>query len=242
MRLRCGCLQAGGLPRAERAGVFSSLLIVALVSGAANAESARHARFIDAAEAVAGLQVDMRYFGDDNFIGRRIDGYEAPFCLLTREAASALAAVQRDLAPLGFGLKVFDCYRPARAVAHFARWARDSSDQARKAEFYPEIDKRNLFSEGYISARSGHSRGSTVDVTLVHRADGQMLDMGSPFDFFGTQSWPSDRTVPAAAQANRRALAGAMTRRGFRSYGKEWWHFTLGNEPFPDIYFDFPVR
>ena len=231
------------MPRAERAaGVFSFLLIVALVSGAAKAEGERHPRFIDATESVAGLQVDIRYFGGNNFIGRRIDGYAAPLCLLTREAASALAAVQRDLAPLGLGLKVFDCYRPARAVAHFVRWARDNSDQTRKAKFYPEIDKRNLFRDGYIAARSGHSRGSTVDLTLVRIADGQALDMGSPFDFFGSQSWPSDRTVPTAAQANRRVLAGAMTRRGFRSYSKEWWHFTLGNEPFPDIYFDFPVR
>jgi zinc D-Ala-D-Ala dipeptidase len=150
--------------------------------------------------------------------------------------------VQRDLALIGLGLKVFDCYRPARAVAHFVRWARDVSDQARKAEFYPEVDKRNLFKEGYIAARSGHSRGSTVDLTLVRLSDNRALDMGSPFDFFGTRSWPADRSVAMDARANRRLLAAAMMRRGFRPYNKEWWHFTLANEPFPNTYFDFPVR
>lgn len=188
------------------------------------------------------MRVDARYFGMHNFIGRRIDGYDAGKCLLTREAAAALAAVQRDLALLGLGLKAFDCYRPARAVAHFVRWARDLNDQARKAEFYPDVDKRTLFRDGYIAARSGHSRGSTVDLTLVQLSDGRELDMGTPFDFFGVQSWPSDRSVSVTAQANRKVLAVAMQRRGFRAYDKEWWHFTLRNEPYPDRYFDFPVR
>jgi D-alanyl-D-alanine dipeptidase len=136
---------------------------------------------------------------------------------------------------------VFDCYRPARAVADFVRWARDSADQSGRAEFYPAVDKRNLFRDGYIAARSGHSRGSTVDVTLVH-ADGRDIDMGSPFDFFGRQSWRADRSVPTEARAYRTLLAVAMMRRGFRPYQKEWWHFTLANEPFRDRYFDFPVR
>jgi len=208
----------------------------------AAAQDARHRGFVDAVEVAAGLQVEARYFGTHNFVGRRIDGYEAGKCLLTREAAAALAAVQRDLALLGLGLKVFDCYRPARAVAHFVRWARDLRDQARKEEFYPEVDKRTLFRDGYISARSGHSRGSTVDLTLVRLVDGRELDMGTPFDFFGTQSWPADRSVAAAAQANRQVLAAAMRLRGFRAYDKEWWHFTLNNEPYPYSYFDFPVR
>jgi zinc D-Ala-D-Ala dipeptidase len=237
------CLRAGGLPRAEwSARIFLSILLVALVSTGALAERALHPGFADAAAVVDGLQLDIRYFGDDNFIGRRVDGYEAPRCLLTRDAASALAAVQRDLAPLGLGLKVFDCYRPARAVAHFVRWARDISDQARKAEFYPEVDKRDLFREGYVAARSGHSRGSTVDLTLVRLADGREPDMGSPFDFFGMRSWPADRAVPTEARENRQILAAAMKRRGFRPYAKEWWHFTLVNESFPVTYFDFPVR
>lgn len=191
---------------------------------------------------MAGLQVDARYFGTHNFVGRRIDGYEAGKCLLTREAAAALAGVQRDLAPLGFGLKAFDCYRPARAVAHFVRWARNLQDQARKVEFYPDVDKRALFRDGYISARSGHSRGSTVDLTLVGLSDGRELDMGTPFDFFDTRSWLADRSIARDAQLSRQVLAAAMRRRGFRAYEKEWWHFTLNIEPYPDSYFDFPVR
>jgi zinc D-Ala-D-Ala dipeptidase len=230
------------LPRARLLRFLILLLIAAQLAAGAAAAQERHPGFVDAAEVVEGLQFDIRYYGDHNFVGRRIDGYEAPLCLLTREAASALAAVQRDLAFIGLGLKVFDCYRPARAVAHFVRWARDVSDQARKAEFYPEVDKRNLFKEGYIAARSGHSRGSTVDLTLVRLSDNRALDMGSPFEFFGTRSWPADRSVAMDARANRRILAAAMMRRGFRPYNKEWWHFTIANEPFPNTYFDFPVR
>jgi len=198
--------------------------------------------FVDAGAVVDGLVVDMRYFGDQNFVGERIDGYERARCVLSAPAARALAAVQHDLAARGLGLKVFDCYRPQRAVAHFVRWAQRIDDVKRKREFYPDVDKRDLFKEGYISERSGHSRGSTVDLTLVRRADKRELDMGSPFDFFSPKSWPSDTSVGAQAQANRALLAAAMTRGGFRPYDKEWWHFTLVDEPFPDTYFDFPVR
>jgi zinc D-Ala-D-Ala dipeptidase len=198
--------------------------------------------FVDAGAVVDGLVVDMRYFGDQNFVGERIDGYERARCVLSAPAASALAAVQHDLAARGLGLKVFDCYRPQRAVAHFVRWAQRIDDVKRKREFYPDVDKRDLFKEGYISERSGHSRGSTVDLTLVRRADKRELDLGSPFDFFSPKSWPSDTSVGAQAQANRALLAAAMTRGGFRPYDKEWWHFTLVDEPFSDTYFDFPVR
>ncbi|MFL6823746.1 MAG: M15 family metallopeptidase [Xanthobacteraceae bacterium] len=198
--------------------------------------------FVDAGAVVNGLVVDMRYFGDKNFVGERIDGYERARCVLSAPAASALVTVQRDLAARGLGLKVLDCYRPQRAVAHFVRWAQRIDDVKRKREFYPDVDKRDLFKEGYIAERSGHSRGSTVDLTLVRRADGRELDMGSPFDFFSPKSWPSDMTVGAQAQANRALLAAGMTRGGFRPYDKEWWHFTLVDEPFPDTYFDFPVR
>jgi D-alanyl-D-alanine dipeptidase len=184
----------------------------------------------------------MRYFGAHNFVGRRIDGYEAPRCLLTRQAASALAAVERDLAARDLGLKVYDCYRPVRAVAHFLRWARNPADQKTKPEFYPVMDKRNLFNEGYIASRSGHSRGSTVDLTLVRMSDGVELDMGGPFDFFGPKSWRSFRGLSEEAQRNRALLAAAMRRGGFRPYDREWWHFTLRAEPFPYTYFDFPVR
>jgi D-alanyl-D-alanine dipeptidase len=211
----------------------------------ANAQAPVSAEFVNAATVVDGLVVDMRYFGDNNFVGDTIDGYERPRCLLSAQAANALAAVARDLDVRGLGLKVFDCYRPQRAVAHFVRWAQKIDDVKRKGEFYPDVDKRNLFKEGYIAERSGHSRGSTLDLTLVLRAptkEASELDMGSPFDFFSPTSWPSDKSVSAQAQDNRALLAAAMTRGGFKPYDKEWWHFTLVDEPFPDTYFDFPVR
>ena len=207
---------------------------------------AQPASFVDAASVVPGLAVEMRYFGSHNFVGTRIDGYEAPRCLMARQAAVALARVERDLAARGLGLKAFDCYRPARAVAHFVRWAGALGDLKTKAEFYPRMDKRNLFKDGYIASRSGHSRGATVDLTLVRFDDGGELggelDMGTPFDFFGPQSWPSYPGISDEARRNRTLLAEAMRRGGFRPYAREWWHFTLAREPFPGTYFDLPVR
>ena len=218
-----------------------ALLLLLLTSLSARAQTTP-AEFVDAATVVDGLVIDMRYFGVDNFVGKRVDGYEAPRCLLTRRAAAALSTAQRDLAGRGLGLKVLDCYRPRRAVAHFVRWARDLADVTRKADYYPDIDKRNLFRLGYIAERSGHSRGSTVDITLVQRAGGGDPDMGTPFDFFSPKSWPSDISVNTMARRNRALLAAAMARAGFQAYAKEWWHFTLRNETFPASYFDFPVR
>jgi D-alanyl-D-alanine dipeptidase len=198
--------------------------------------------FVDAASVARGLVVEARYAGSHNFVGQPIDGYDKPLCYLTKPAAAALAQVVADLEPRGLTIKVFDCYRPERAVAHFVRWARNLGDVAQKAEFYPQVDKSTLFRDGYIAARSGHSRGSTADLTLARRSDGQELDMGTPFDFFSPRSWPSDRSVSAAARANRALLAQAMRKRGFRPHDKEWWHFTLRHEPYPETYFDFPVR
>jgi zinc D-Ala-D-Ala dipeptidase len=219
-----------------------ALLLLLLASCSAHAQS-MPAEFIDAATVVDGLAIDMRYFGVDNFVGKRIDGYEAPRCLLTRPAATALAAAQRDLTRRGLGLKVYDCYRPARAVAQFLRWARDLADIARKPEYYPDVDKRDLFRLGYIAERSGHSRGSTVDITLVRRVrGGSDPEMGTRFDFFSPKSWPVDTSVGKRAQRSRALLSATMTRAGFQPYDQEWWHFTLRNEPFPASYFDFPVR
>lgn len=198
--------------------------------------------FVDAASVVPGLVVDMRYFGAENFIGRPVAGYEAPVCLLTKEAGAALGRVQAKLKPFGLGLKVFDCYRPQRAVADFVVWAKDLSDQKRKAVQYPNVDKSRLFELGYIAEKSGHSRGSTVDLTLVDLASGAEVDMGSGYDLFDTKSWPSDQTVGAQARANRLALQAAMTGEGFRPLKEEWWHFTLNGEPYPETYFDFVVR
>jgi zinc D-Ala-D-Ala dipeptidase len=225
------------------ASVALALVLIAARPAQAQAEvQPAPPGFLDAAAVVEGLVVDMRYFGDDNFVGARIDGYERARCLLSAPAASALAAIARDLAARALGLKVFDCYRPQRAVAHFVRWAQRIDDIKNKPEFYPDVPKRDLFKQGYISERSAHSRGSTVDLTLVRRADARELDMGSPFDFFSPKSWPSDTSVSAQAHKNRALLAAAMMRGGFRPYDKEWWHYTLADEPFPDTYFDFPVR
>jgi D-alanyl-D-alanine dipeptidase len=198
--------------------------------------------FVDVTTVAPGLLVEARYATAHNFVGHVIDGYEKPVCYLTRPAAAALAQVVADLEPRGLTLKVYDCYRPERAVAHFARWAQNLSDTKMKAEFYPHVDKSTLFRDGYIASRSGHSRGSTTDLTLARRSDGQVLDMGTPFDFFSPHSWPSDRSVSAEAQANRALLAQAMRKRGFYPYDKEWWHFTLRHEPYPQTYFDFVVR
>jgi zinc D-Ala-D-Ala dipeptidase len=220
--------------------VIGLLCAQAALATAAGA-SARAATLIDAATVVPGLVTDIRYAGSHNFVGRPIEGYRAPHCLLTTPAADALAQVARDVATAGLVLKVFDCYRPTRAVADFVRWARDPKEQAAKAEFYPHLDKRTLFRDGYIASRSGHSRGSTVDMTLA-RADGAELDMGTPFDYFSPKSWTADSSVTAEQHANRMRHAAAMQRHGFRGYAKEWWHFTLRHEPFPDTYFDVPVQ
>lgn len=212
------------------------------LAACAHAPAERPEGFVDATRVVPGLRVEIRYAGAHNFVGRRVDGYEAPVCILTREAAEALARVQAELAPRGLGLKVYDCYRPQRAVADFARWAADLSDQSTKAEFYPNVDKSQLFTLGYIAERSGHSRGSTTDLTIINLASGAEIDMGSPFDLFDTRSWPTDESVSAAARANRMLLQGVMREHGFRSLREEWWHFTLEREPHSETYFDFVVR
>ena len=222
--------------------ITRALILSFGLAACAHAAPERPEGFVDAARVVPGLRVEMRYTTAHNFVGRPIDGYEAPVCVLTRAAAEALARVQADLAPRGLGLKVYDCYRPQRAVADFARWAADLSDQSTKAEFHPNVDKARLFELGYIAARSGHSRGSTLDLTIVDLATGAEIDMGTPFDLFDTRSWPTDETVSAAARANRLLLQNAMRAHGFRSLREEWWHFTLESEPYPETYFDFVVR
>jgi len=221
--------------------LLTSFAALVLLATSARAEEARPSGFVDASTIASGLVVEMRYFGTDNFIGRRIDGYQAPVCILTREAATALAGVQQDLAPFGLGLKAFDCYRPQRAVADFISWAADPKDQAQKSRFYPKIDKRDVFKLGYVAERSGHSRGSTIDLTLVDRATGREIDMGGAYDLFDPISWPTAEGLTSAQRAHRLLLRASMRARGFRPYDQEWWHFTLENEPFPDAYFDFPV-
>jgi D-alanyl-D-alanine dipeptidase len=196
---------------------------------------------VDAKAFAPSLALDLRYATTDNFVGARIDGYEAARCLLAEPAARALAAVQADLAADGLGLVAYDCYRPQRAVDHFVRWTREPADPGSKARHHPRVAKEALIREGYIAPRSGHSRGSTLDVGLVRLSDGAALDLGTPFDFFDPLAHV-DAPVPEPARTHRARLRAAMERRGFIPYPPEWWHFTLADEPYPDAYFDAPVR
>ena len=197
--------------------------------------------FVLLADHVPGIVQEIRYYSTYNFIGDRIDGYEEPCALLTAEAARALKAVANEMNALGYRLKIFDAYRPARAVKHFVLWGIEDLDLRMKPYFYPELEKQALFARGYIASRSSHSRGSTVDLTLLDMSTGRELDMGSPFDLFSERSHPDSRDVTPEQYANRMLLQGAMVRGGFVPFDCEWWHFTLKDEPYPDAYFDFPV-
>ena len=191
---------------------------------------------------VPQVELEVRYFGNHNFLGRPVEGYHKPVIIISKEAAEALEGMVADLKSKGYGLKVFDAYRPQRAVNEFIKWARELDDTLMKREFYPRVPKQQLFSQGYIASRSGHSRGSTIDLTLVDLESKCEVDMGSSFDFFGEISHHGTSKISAEQQANREILKKAMTSHGFRLYPKEWWHYTLKDEPFPDTYFDFPIQ
>ena len=188
------------------------------------------------------VQTEVRYFSQDNFVGEVVDGYRAPEVYLTHEAHEALSNVIAEAETLGLGIKVFDAYRPQQAVDHFVRWAKDLSDVRMKSQYYPAVEKQYLFRDGYISARSGHSRGSTLDLTLFELGTGNVLDMGTPWDFFDLASWSESEAITGQQRSNRELLRGLMRRHGFQSIKEEWWHFTLENEPYPETYFNFPVR
>ena len=197
--------------------------------------------FVLLADLVPGIVQEIRYYSTYNFVGDRIDGYEEPCALLTAEAARALKAVSNEMNACGYRLKVFDAYRPVRAVKHFVLWGIEDLDLRMKPYFYPELEKQELFARGYIASRSSHSRGSTVDLTLLDMSTGGEVDMGSPFDLFSERSHPDCRDVTGEQYANRMLLQGAMVRAGVAPIDCEWWHFTLRDEPYPDTYFDFPV-
>ena len=194
------------------------------------------------AEVVPDAILEIRYYSTYNFVGDRIDGYEKPVALLTEEAAEALKAVSDDVKAQGYRLKIYDAYRPQRAVTHFMNWAKDTSDTRMKQYFYPNLDKSVLFAQGYIAEKSGHSRGSTVDLTLFDMASEKELDMGGTFDWFGEESHPDYRQITEEQFANRMILREAMLRHGFKPLEEEWWHFTLKDEPYSETYFDYPVR
>ena len=198
--------------------------------------------FVVLADFVPQIVQKIRYCSTCSFIGERIDGYEEPAALITREAAQALKAVSDEAARQGLRLKIFDAYRPQKAVDHFMRWAADPADIRMKAYFYPELNKDEIIPQGYIAQHSGHSRGSTVDLTLFEMATQEDLDMGGTFDFCGEKSHPDYKGVSEAQRANRMLLQSMMVKYGFRPLSTEWWHFTLENEPWPETYFTFPVR
>lgn len=222
--------------------------------------------FVHLEEVIPDVILDIRYFSKHNFLGVRVDGYLAPTCILTRDAAQALAKVQKDLAPFSMTIKIYDCYRPQQAVDHFVRWAKDIGDTKTKKEFYPTVDKKNLFRDGYVADRSSHSRGSTVDLTIVPlpppvqpvyhegeplrecyfpagmRYQDNSLDMGTGFDCFHELSHPDNKYIGPQQRSHRLLLKTLMEKHGFKNYDKEWWHFTLVNEPYPHTYFNFPVK
>ena len=198
--------------------------------------------FVDVKEVIPGVQLEVRYFGTDNFVGKPVDGYKAPMVFLTKEAAEALKKVQAALIKQELSLKLFDGYRPQKSVDHFVRWAKVLDDTLTKAKYYPKVPKSELFNEGYIAAKSGHTRGSTVDLTIVDLKTGKELDMGSPWDMFDPISWVESDQITSEQQKNRNLLQELMLQNGFKNYPQEWWHFTLKDEPFPKTYFDFNVE
>ncbi|MEW5821370.1 MAG: M15 family metallopeptidase [Cyanobacteriota bacterium] len=196
-------------------------------------------------KAIPGIIIDLRYKSSNNFLGRPVKGYENARCVLSKKAAKALESVQEDLQQMGLGIKIFDAYRPQRSVDDFVEWAKDINDTKTKKNYYPDVLKNNLFKDGYIAARSSHSRGSTVDLTIVgFDKNGKAidLDMGSMFDFFGQKSHPDYQAIPYQAKANRLLLRTLMIKNGFTPLAEEWWHFTYKEEPYPDTYFDFTTK
>lgn len=208
------------------------------------ATTAAQADLVDITTLAPDIRLDIRYAGTHNFTGRVVDGYQAPKCLLLAPVARALARVQADLRGQGLSLQVFDCYRPVRAVQAFVRWAGDLDDQAMKAEFYPGLDKARIIPDGYVAEVSGHSRGATVDLTVVRCVQDRCsaLDMGTPFDFFDPRAHTDAPGLSAEQRLHRHLLLEAMRREGFANYPAEWWHYTLRPEPTPHTAYDVPVR
>ncbi|MDR5589774.1 M15 family metallopeptidase [Christiangramia sp. SM2212] len=221
---------------------FKSIFIfLGLVSSSVNAQDMPDG-FVYLDELISDIVYEIRYSGEHNFVGKPINGYKRAQAILSEPAAKALAKVQKELIQKDFMLKVYDAYRPQRAVNHFMEWARKEDDTLMKQEFYPNAAKGDLFQLGYIATRSGHSRGSTVDLSLIKVADCQDVDMGSPYDFFGEISHHYTSSISQQQKANRELLRLTMRKYGFRSYSEEWWHYTYDMEPYPATYFDFPVE
>ncbi|PZH16356.1 D-alanyl-D-alanine dipeptidase [Streptomyces sp. NTH33] len=257
------------LLRAVRGLITAAAVLLTATAASATARAAPEPKapkdFVALSAVDPTIIQEIRYFTPHNFVGRRIDGYRQPLCILTRPAAQALHTAQKQLLRKGYSLKVYDCYRPQRAVDHFVRWAQDLDDQAMKGEFYPHVDKTRLFADGYIAAKSGHSRGSTMDLTIVELPAGptrpyvpgkplvpcyapkaerfpdNSLDMGTGYDCFDTLAHTLDPRIQGQQRANRLLLKSTLENLGFVNLAEEWWHYTYKPEPYPDTYFDFPV-
>ena len=222
---------------------YAALGVLLIANGTLlNSAEAAKGDFVIIGKENPDIVQEIRYYTSYNFVGERITGYEEPVAILSKEAAAALQLVSADLKAKGYRLKIFDAYRPQRAVDHFVRWGKALEDTRMKSCFYPEVDKKNLFRDGYIDARSGHSRGSTVDLTIINMQTGKEVDMGGVFDYFGELSHPSYTNITEEQKANRKILADAMIACGFKPLDTEWWHFTLKDEPYPNKYFDFKVN
>lgn len=257
-----------GLRRLILGAAAAALLLTGITGTEAVARPGPGApeEFVALRDVAPGIRQDIRYFTAHNFVGDPIDGYRQPMCLLTEDAAVALRKAQRAFLRQGYTLKVYDCYRPQRAVDHFVEWAKDLEDRRMKQEFYPRIDKSTLFEDGYIAAKSGHSRGSTVDLTLVElpwrpsrpytpgeplvpcyapqeaRFADNSVDMGTGYDCFDTLSHTLDERIQGEQRENRLLLKQGLEEAGFVNYPNEWWHYTYRPETFTDTYFDFPVH
>ena len=240
---------------------FAAMLIASCGKDKTQLPEENNSDFVTVTDVVPDAILEIRYYGTYNFVGARVDGYLQPTALLTKEAADSLKAVSDDLIKQGYRIKIFDAYRPQRGVDHFVRWAADLNDTAMKPYFYPDLDKSVLFEQEYIMEKSGHTRGSTVDLTLFDMATEREVDMGATFDWFGIESHPdfcgnpetgeyngdnsaspAGRSITAEQFANRMILRNAMLAHGFKPLDSEWWHFTLKNEPYPNTYFTFPVQ
>ena len=221
--------------------IFTILLFWSPVH-ADDTQIAQKSDFVLINDKIPTLTFDIRYFGENNFLGVKVDGYEAPYCYLSAKASEALERAAKNATQMGYTLKIFDCYRPQGAVNHFVRWAKDESDTKMKEAYYPNIKKGELFDKGYIAKRSGHSRGSTIDLTIVTKQTGKELDMGTSYDFLDPLSHTETDKVSSEHKKNRLRLKEIMETSGFKNYWKEWWHFSLMDEPYPNTYFHFPIK
>lgn len=222
--------------------LFTLLFVCCFATSAISQHQKLPNGFVYLSKIDASIKSELRYFSNNNFIGKPIDGYINNSVIISSPAAKALQKVQAKLLKFNLSLKIFDAYRPQQAVDHFVRWAKDLEDTKMKKQYYPKAQKNKLFKLGYIASKSGHTRGSTVDLTIVDLNTNKELDMGSPYDFFGDISHPMQLKITEKQRANRLLLRNLMLTNGFKPYDNEWWHFTLKKEPFPSTYFNFPIK